>query len=469
MVHLHGLPRVVSQSPTESNTIESHDCAKNHQTVTHGLNDTHSDDMGPVRSWPATARRSSMPCILCGLGTMAVILLLVTVTSIVCVVVGNDCAVKWRRSEPSSVAPSVSPTVEVSKPVSLPVAPASLFLRADRVAAYINSISLTDRTIAYGTLSYNAKKLAEEQALAWLIDNESNQEFGPDDVATLHRLRQRYALATLWVQLVAYDPFEGIALDECQWEGVTCHTASSGAQVTKLYIDTCTNGRYSYTDPCKMGPLWTGTLSPELGLLTSMVHFNISNPNSIELGGLSGSVPKSLGTAWTNLQTFDVSYNYGLTGTLPSQIGCWANLQTLMVISNHFNGTLPQEIGQWTNLKVFGGSYNRLTGTLPSQIGQWTALQTFHAQGNLFIGTLPSQIGHWTNVQVLDVTWNELNGTIPSQLGHCAQLQELYMYWNNFTGAVPYDICALKNQSLETLYADCYIKVTCACCVCADT
>jgi hypothetical protein len=81
---------------------------------------------------------------------------------------------------PSAVSVPVSAPVPnpVPGPVPVPVA------RADYILSYINSITLSGRTLIYPSSSS-----AEERAVKWLIDEDLNTAV--DDKMTM---RQRYAL-----------------------------------------------------------------------------------------------------------------------------------------------------------------------------------------------------------------------------------------------------------------------------------
>jgi Leucine-rich repeat (LRR) protein len=244
-------------------------------------------------------------------------------------------------------------------------------------------------------------------ALQWLIDYDTDLNLLPNTPTNRFRLQQRYALAILQVQRDDAHPFFGSVDTECGWDGVTCKNVSLGNElgiklaVTEIYIDTFNNGNE-----------WTGQLSADLGLLSTLLKFRMAGSIS------GGAIDRG-----------------GLSGTLPSQIGQWINLQDLDVSNNALNGSLPIQIWQLTNLLTFDASYNYLTGSLHSEIGQLTLLQSFTVWHNDLTGSLPSQVGQLTNLTMFDVSEN------------------------NFSGPVPDSICP---PHLTVLEADC--EVTCSCC-----
>jgi hypothetical protein len=122
----------------------------------------------------------------------------------------------------SNNLPTPSPATIGAQSTDAPKATA-LALRTvndDKIAAYINNISLTGRTIKppwESTLS--SSLLPEEMALHWLLKGDPLQ-LDTETAARRFRLQQRYALRTLWSQWDVDDPF--FVGNECHWYGVTC-------------------------------------------------------------------------------------------------------------------------------------------------------------------------------------------------------------------------------------------------------
>jgi Leucine-rich repeat (LRR) protein len=202
----------------------------------------------------------------------------------------------------------------------------------------------------------------EEMALHWLVHYDMDLNLLPDTPINRFRLQQRYALAILSVQQDDTNPFVSSVDPECEWDGVTCQSMYLGNElgiqdaVTKIFFDTYNNGN-----------MWTGQLRADLGLLSTLTHFNMSGDSvRFNTGGLFGALPSQIGQ-WTNLQNFDVSENV-LTGSLPSQIGQWTNLKYMYVYSNFLTGSLPTQIGQLTHLQELFVSGNNFIGTMPVSI-----------------------------------------------------------------------------------------------------
>ncbi|GMP63532.1 hypothetical protein CsSME_00025175 [Camellia sinensis var. sinensis] len=134
-------------------------------------------------------------------------------------------------------------------------------------------------------------------------------------------------------------------------------------------------------DPC--GNSWEGircTNSPGVGLI----------------GYLSGDIQ-----GLSELQTLDLSYNNGLTGSLPQSIGNLTKLSNLILISCGFSGPIPETIGSLQQLSILSLSSNSFSGPIPPLMG------------NLF------------NLYWLDLTGNKLSGTIPISNGSTPGLDKL--------------------------------------------
>jgi hypothetical protein len=188
----------------------------------------------------------------------------------------------------------------------------------------------------------------EEKALACLVFDDP-LHLVPDTETNQLRLQQRYALLTL-----PWESFYYIgSVHECDWAFVRNCTKSTapatlGVQlVTEIVL---------YGGACVQGS--TGTLSPDVGLLNNLVVFDI------QLAGMTGSIPPSLGANWTNLYWFDVSQS-ALTGSLPALLGTtWTNLKYFIVSDNALTGNLPSALGTtWTNRTSLLGVGQCLDGT----------------------------------------------------------------------------------------------------------
>lgn len=184
--------------------------------------------------------------------------------------------------------------------------------RADSTLAYIDSITLTGRTLIYPSTS-----IAEERAVKWLIDNDDLNTIDSDE----RSLRQRYALATLWFQTEQGGPplpLEGTwvsAIAECEWLNVTC----SNGNVTSVVL--------------RMDQL-TGQIPSDLALLTDLTMLDLS------FNRLAATIPSSIGEFLTALKHLDLSSNE-LAGAIPTSLGELSALTFLRLPNNSLTGTMP--------------------------------------------------------------------------------------------------------------------------------
>ncbi|GLT44523.1 hypothetical protein SLA2020_184120 [Shorea laevis] len=236
---------------------------------------------------------------------------------------------------------------------------------------------------------------------------------------------------------------------------------------------------WSGSDPCGDG--WVG-----IGCTNSRV-------TSITLAnmGLEGQVFSDI-PSLTELQTLDLSYNEGLTGSLPASIGNLKKLTSLNLIGCGFTGTIPDTIGNLQQLTMLSLNSNNFGGQIPPSIGNlsnlfWLDLtdnqiegpipvsnettpgldmlvntKHFHLGQNQLSGEIPEQIfssnmtlvhvlfdsnkltgpipltlGLVQSLQVIRFDNNSLSGSVPSNLNNLTSLQELYLSNNNLKGSLP--------------------------------
>ncbi|RYQ82541.1 hypothetical protein Ahy_B10g101129 isoform E [Arachis hypogaea] len=198
------------------------------------------------------------------------------------------------------------------------------------------------------------------------------------------------------------------------------------------------------TDPC--GSNWEG--------------IRCSNSRITELKLLSMNLEGQLSSAiqqLPELDTLDLSYNTGLTGTIPQEIGSLKKLKSLALVGcglsgpipdsigalkqltflalnmNRFNGTIPGSIGNLTNINWFDVADNQLEGQIPVSdnkgrpgLDLLLQAQHFHMGNNKFSGQLPEKL--FNSKMILEhvlLDNNQLQGSIPSSLGQVSTLEVL--------------------------------------------
>jgi hypothetical protein len=279
--------------------------------------------------------------------------------------------------------------------------------RADAIFSYINTITLSGRT-----LKYPSNSSAEEQALQWLMED----VLGPD-VDDEQSLQQRYVLVILWFLqpltdfgMINHETALTSIIDECEWPHVEC---DGNGYVTALY----------------MGDAYVrGQIPPDLGLLTHLTFLNLSNNQ--------------------------------LFGTIPSSLGTLTALSDLWLQNNQLRGTIPSSLGILTALIQLYLYDNLLSGTIPSSLGALTALISLSLERNHLSGTIPSSLGTLTALDVLWLRSNQLSRTIPSSLGALPAMASLLLNNNQLVGTMPF---CNSDQAFASLVADC-MEVDCTCC-----
>jgi len=137
----------------------------------------------------------------------------------------------------------------------------------------------------------------------------------------------------------------------------------------------------------------------------------------------------------------------GLTGTIPSVIGEFSQLQDLDLHDNNLSGTIPSEIGMLSQLTFLYLDVNNLNGTIPSEIGKLSQLQTLALYSNNLNGSISSEIGNLSQLTFLDFGTNKLTGTIPSEIGELSNLQYLFLSNNKLSGEIPFQLQNLGSLS----------------------
>nr|GMC51467.1 probable leucine-rich repeat receptor-like protein kinase At5g49770 [Ipomoea batatas] len=219
------------------------------------------------------------------------------------------------------------------------------------------------------------------------------------------------------------------------------------------------------SDPC--GDHWEG-----VGCNGSkVVSLTLS---SMDLSGkLSGDIE-----GLSELQILDLSYNKGLEGPLPREIGNLKNLYNLILVGCGFSGLIPDTIGSLSKLKYLSLNSNKFIGPIPPSLGKLSELywldladndltgsipvsdgntpgldmlvgtRHFHFGGNQFSGEIPAQLFS-SNMKLkhLLLEQNQLKGSIPETLGLVRTLEVVRLDRNSLSGSVPSNLNNLTSVS----------------------
>ena len=133
------------------------------------------------------------------------------------------------------------------------------------------------------------------------------------------------------------------------------------------------------------------------------------------------------------------------------------NVDVMLLQNNNLRGTIPAEMGDFANLRIHSFNGNWLTGAIPAELGNLTSLTSMSLSLNLLSGEVPAELGKLTNLTNLSMYSNRgLVGTLPASF---AALEQLEGFRHDKTGlCAPYDYQFL--QWLEGL--DLHLGEVCA-------
>ncbi|XP_055815277.1 leucine-rich repeat protein 1 [Solanum dulcamara] len=107
--------------------------------------------------------------------------------------------------------------------------------------------------------------------------------------------------------------------------------------------------------------------------------------------------------------------NANLSGTLAPQLGMLSNLQYLQIQNNSISGAIPIELGNLTKLVSLGLQNNKLSGHIPSSLGNLKSLCWMRLDNNKLSGEIPISVLKlvlWGNLELMNVSDNKLAGTV---------------------------------------------------------
>jgi len=178
------------------------------------------------------------------------------------------------------------------------------------VAGFINNITFSGQELVY-PFPERSEATPEEQALQWILEDAPLQ-LTVETPSELFRLRQRYALLSLWFQSKQLwtNTEDWLSSNECNWFGIQCEETNLGDEVGSQFVVLGIN--------FGTGNNIRGHFPPDLCLLTHITYIDVSSNE------LSGALPDCI-SVWTGLTHCEINNNE-LTGALPESIGSWESL-----------------------------------------------------------------------------------------------------------------------------------------------
>ena len=283
-----------------------------------------------------------------------------------------------------------------------------------------------------------------------------------DDTEVAQRLKQRFALATMYYSMgvgpggVVKGWLEG---DECRfvgdygraWDGVDCNEDGT---VRAIALDAAN---------------LQGTIPAEIGLLSYVENLIIkNNPN------LAGEIPHQIGNQMTQLRQLGL-YGNNLEGSIPKSVFKLSHLvylnlsdnvitgevnwkeishhqkkiERLILQNNLLEGSIDFHVLSKTPLLLLVLSNNQFGGYIEESVGSMGSLQYLYLDKNKLIGSIPDAIGNLANIKSINLDENEIYGTLPHSLGSLANLEHFSAKQNTISGGFPASMKLLHN--LETL------------------
>ncbi|XP_004301588.1 PREDICTED: probable leucine-rich repeat receptor-like protein kinase At5g49770-like [Fragaria vesca subsp. vesca] len=200
------------------------------------------------------------------------------------------------------------------------------------------------------------------------------------------------------------------------------------------------------SDPCEDD--WDGIRC------TNMRVISLILPSMNLTGTLSGDIDQ-----FSELQILDLSYNKGLTGPLPTEIGSLKKLYNIILVGCSFSGLIPASIGSLQELIFLSLNSNRFSGRIPSSIGNLSKLYWLDLADNNLEGPIPVSDGVEPGLDMLShckhfhLGINHLSGPIPSKLFNSnMRLIHVLFESNKLTGSIPSSVGLVK--SLEVVRFD---------------
>lgn len=177
------------------------------------------------------------------------------------------------------------------------------------------------------------------------------------------------------------------------------------------------------------GRALTGTIAPELGLLSTLETLDLS------FNRLTGSIPETFAEL-ESMRTLNLSYNL-LTAGFRVPPGGLPTLEVAYLNNNDLSVPLSSEPGGLSSLTTLRLDYNDLTEVISPDPDSYTALTWLDLSYNELTGSIPKELANLPLVYRLDLSHNELTGTVPKELASMSKLKVLDLSYNSLSWPLP--------------------------------
>jgi hypothetical protein len=193
----------------------------------------------------------------------------------------------------------------------------------------------------------------------------------------------------------------------------------------------------------------TGTIVPAILNFPNLEVFSVAENSMI------GNVPFPSNLATSRLQTYDVGFNSGLTGTLPNGLFLMRHLNVLNVEHTGMGGSFPSStVPTYCNLTELYALETHFTGSLPARLDFCSHLKRIQISGAQFNRPFPQAFANMTQLESIVLRGSRLTGSIHNNWTLFRQLYELDISDNQITGTVPISLVQLVDDNLSSLVLD---------------
>lgn len=192
------------------------------------------------------------------------------------------------------------------------------------------------------------------------------------------------------------------------------------------------------------------TLDLDSNELTGTIPEEIFDADRLTIMDLdSNELEGTLSARFANLAELQILFldNNQFSGTLPAEMGEMERLRFLRLDRNELSGSIPDEWAAMERLRVMFLNNNAgITGTIPSYLGDFLDMQQLSLFDTGISGTVPSTLGQLTGLVNLFLHFTDLTGTMPQEICDLRTSGAL-----NFLTAD----CAGNNPKLQCSQPDC--------------
>jgi len=215
-----------------------------------------------------------------------------------------------------------------------------------------------------------------------------------------------------------------------------------------IYVAAEINQLYKYSAPLNLNPFG-------LASTTTFVNNNVTTESiTIPAGQLFVNteycwrVKDNATNAWSDYSSFTT-----VEGCPDDRNALIAFYNSAISPNSYPNWDLTQPMSTWGGVtlnangcvdKIYLEDYATF-GTLPPEIGDFAEITYFEISSSLLNGPIPPEIGNLTTLTTLDLSTNQLTGSIPGTLGNLTNLTFLRLNSNQLSGCYDDNLLNLCN------------------------